>query len=155
MNSCPYSLWKKLVPNWSKAPWGLSVLAQVTSIFTGTSISPGALSRQRSKHYAFRAGRNLSLIHIFSFLIASCIFISVRVSTLEVASSKISILAGRSIALAIVKSCFWPLEISVSYTHLDVYKRQIHSRVNCRMEQSSAVFSSWMRRGITPHCRFS
>ena len=38
---------------------GLSVLAQVTSIFTGTSISPGALSRQRSNHYAFRAGRNL------------------------------------------------------------------------------------------------
>ena len=47
------------VSNWSKAPWGLSVLAQVTSIFTGTSISPDALSRQRSNHYAFRAGRNL------------------------------------------------------------------------------------------------
>ena len=47
------------VSNWSKAPWGLSVLAQVTSIFTGTSISPGALSRQCSNHYAFRAGRNL------------------------------------------------------------------------------------------------
>ena len=26
---------------------------------TGISISPGALSRQRSNHYAFRAGRNL------------------------------------------------------------------------------------------------
>ena len=47
------------VSNWSKAPWGLSVLAQVTSIFTGTSISPGALLRQCSNHYAFRAGRNL------------------------------------------------------------------------------------------------
>ena len=47
------------VSSWSKAPWGLSVLAQVTSIFTGISISPGALSRQRSNHYAFRAGRNL------------------------------------------------------------------------------------------------
>ncbi len=47
------------VPSWSKAPWGLSVLARVTSIFTGISISPGALSRQRSNHYAFRAGRNL------------------------------------------------------------------------------------------------
>ncbi len=43
----------------SKAPWGLSVLARVTSIFTGTSISPDALSRQCSNHYAFRAGRNL------------------------------------------------------------------------------------------------
>ena len=47
------------VPDWSKAPWGLSVLARVASIFTGTSISPDALSRQRSNHYAFRAGRNL------------------------------------------------------------------------------------------------
>ncbi len=46
-------------PSWSKAPWGLSVLAQVASIFTGTSISPGALPRQRPNHYAFRAGRNL------------------------------------------------------------------------------------------------
>ena len=47
------------VSNWSKAPWGLSVLAQVTSIFTGISISPGALLRQCPNHYAFRAGRNL------------------------------------------------------------------------------------------------
>ena len=45
--------------SWSKAPWGLSVLAQVTSIFTGTSLSPDALSRQCPNHYAFRAGRNL------------------------------------------------------------------------------------------------
>ena len=54
-----YMQYRNTVPNWSKAPWGLSVLAQVTSIFTGTSISPDALSRQRSNHYAFRAGRNL------------------------------------------------------------------------------------------------
>ena len=54
-----YMQYRIPVPNWSKAPWGLSVLAQVTSIFTGTSISPDALSRQRSNHYAFRAGRNL------------------------------------------------------------------------------------------------
>ena len=47
------------VPNWSKAPWGLSVLARVASIFTGTSISPDVLPRQCSNHYAFRAGRNL------------------------------------------------------------------------------------------------
>ena len=46
-------------PSWSEAPWGLSVLARVASIFTGTSISPGALSRQCPNHYAFRAGRNL------------------------------------------------------------------------------------------------
>ena len=47
------------VSDWSKAPWGLSVLAQVASIFTGTSISPDALSRQYPNHYAFRAGQNL------------------------------------------------------------------------------------------------
>ncbi len=43
----------------SKAPWGLSVLSRVTSIFTGTSISPGALLRQCPNRYAFRAGQNL------------------------------------------------------------------------------------------------
>ena len=47
------------VPNWSKAPWGLSVLARVTSIFTGISISPGVSLRQCPNHYAFRAGQNL------------------------------------------------------------------------------------------------
>ena len=54
-----YMQYRIPVPSWSKAPWGLSVLARVTSIFTGTSISPDALSRQCSNHYAFRAGRNL------------------------------------------------------------------------------------------------
>ena len=54
-----YMHYRVPVPNWSKAPWGLSVLAQVTSIFTGIAISPDALLRQRSNHYAFRAGRNL------------------------------------------------------------------------------------------------
>ena len=54
-----YMYYRISVLSCSKAPWGLSVLARVTSIFTGTSISPDALSRQRSNHYAFRAGRNL------------------------------------------------------------------------------------------------
>ena len=43
----------------SKAPWGLSVLSQVTGIFTGISISPSPLLRQCPDRYAFRAGRNL------------------------------------------------------------------------------------------------
>ena len=54
-----YMQYRIPVSNWSKAPWGLSVLAQVTSIFTGISISPGVLLRQCPNHYAFRAGRNL------------------------------------------------------------------------------------------------
>ena len=34
-------------------------MSRVTGIFTGTTISPGGLSRQRPDHYAFRAGQNL------------------------------------------------------------------------------------------------
>jgi hypothetical protein len=45
--------------SYSKAPRGLSVLSRVTSIFTGITISPGLLLRQRPNRYAFRAGRNL------------------------------------------------------------------------------------------------
>jgi hypothetical protein len=44
---------------YSKASWGLSVLPRVTSIFTGTAISPGPPSRQRPSRYSIRAGRNL------------------------------------------------------------------------------------------------
>ena len=47
------------ISGYSKAPWGLSVLSQVTGIFTGISISPSPLLRQRPDRYAFRAGRNL------------------------------------------------------------------------------------------------
>ena len=47
------------ISGYSKAPWGLSVLLRVAGIFTGTTISPSLLSRQRPDHYAFRAGRNL------------------------------------------------------------------------------------------------
>ena len=46
-------------PRCSKAPRGLFVLSWVTRIFTGTSISPSPLSRQRSSRYSLRAGRNL------------------------------------------------------------------------------------------------
>ena len=47
------------ISGYSKAPWGLSVLPQVTGIFTGTTISPGGLLRQCPDHYAFHAGQNL------------------------------------------------------------------------------------------------
>src|SRR5947209_6358952 len=46
-------------PGCSKAPRGLFVLSWVTRIFTGPSISPSPLSRQRSSRYSLRAGRNL------------------------------------------------------------------------------------------------
>ena len=45
--------------SYSKAPRGLSVLLQVTGIFTGTTSSPSPSLRQRPDRYAFRAGRNL------------------------------------------------------------------------------------------------
>ena len=51
---------------------------------------------------------------VFPF-ISSCmavwIFFSVWVSTLEVASSRISIFASKSMARAMVKSCFCPWEM--------------------------------------------
>src|SRR5579864_2723603 len=46
-------------PGCSKAPRGLFVRSWVTRIFTGTSISPSPLLRQRSSRYSLRAGRNL------------------------------------------------------------------------------------------------
>jgi hypothetical protein len=46
-------------PSCSKGPRGLSVLPQLTSIFTRTSISPGLWLRQWGSRYAIRAGRNL------------------------------------------------------------------------------------------------
>ena len=54
-----YMKYQNPISGYSKAPWGLSVLSRVTSIFTGTTISPGTLLRQRPNRYAFRAGRNL------------------------------------------------------------------------------------------------
>ena len=54
-----YILCQKPVPGCSKAPRGLSVLSQVTGIFTGTTISPSPSLRQLPDRYAFRAGRNL------------------------------------------------------------------------------------------------
>ena len=54
-----YIEYRNPISGYSKAPWGLSVLSRVTGIFTGTTISPGGLSRQRPDHYAIRAGQNL------------------------------------------------------------------------------------------------
>ena len=44
---------------YSKGSWGLSVLSRVSGIFTGTTISPRSLLRQRPDRYTIRAGRNL------------------------------------------------------------------------------------------------
>jgi hypothetical protein len=54
-----YKTYQNPISSYSKAPWGLSVLSRVTCIFTGITISPGLLPRQRPSRYAFRAGRNL------------------------------------------------------------------------------------------------
>ena len=47
------------ISGYSKALRGLSVLSQVTCIFTGIAISPGPSLRQRPSRYTIRAGRNL------------------------------------------------------------------------------------------------
>ena len=54
-----YIDYRNPISSCSKAPWGLSVLSQVTGIFTGTTISPGGWLRQCPDRYAIRAGRNL------------------------------------------------------------------------------------------------
>ena len=54
-----YMQYRNPILDYSKAPWGLSVLSRETGIFTGTTISPGGLLRQRPDHYAIRAGQNL------------------------------------------------------------------------------------------------
>jgi hypothetical protein len=54
-----YMTYQNPISGYSKAPWGLSVLSQVTGIFTGISISPSPSLRQRPDRYAIRAGRNL------------------------------------------------------------------------------------------------
>ena len=54
-----YRAHQNTVPGCSKAPRGLSVQPRVTSVFTGTTISPGTPPRQRPSRYAIRAGRNL------------------------------------------------------------------------------------------------
>src|SRR5574344_2085032 len=54
-----YINYQNPISSYSKAPWGLSVWSQVTSIFTSTTIAPRTLSRQLPNHYAFRAGQNL------------------------------------------------------------------------------------------------
>ena len=54
-----YIIHRNPISSYSKAPWGLSVLSQVTGIFTGTTISPGTLLRQLPNRYTIRAGQNL------------------------------------------------------------------------------------------------
>ena len=54
-----YRQYRNSMLNYSKALRGLSVQSRVTSIFTGTTISPDLLLRQCPNHYAIRAGRNL------------------------------------------------------------------------------------------------
>ena len=76
-----YMQYRIPVSSWSKAPWGLSVLAQVTSIFTGISISPGALLRQCPNHYAFRAGRNLpdkEFRYLRTVIVYCCLFTGLK-----------------------------------------------------------------------------
>jgi hypothetical protein len=54
-----YKLKQNPISSCSKGAQGLSVLSRVTSIFTGSTTSPGLPSRQCSDRYAIRAGRNL------------------------------------------------------------------------------------------------
>ncbi len=50
-----HNTYQKPTSSYSKGPRGLSVLLQLTSIFTRTSISPGLWLRQWGSRYAIRA----------------------------------------------------------------------------------------------------
>ena len=54
-----YTSCQNPMPGYSKAPRGLSVLLQVTGIFTGITTAPGLQPRQLPNHFTIRAGRNL------------------------------------------------------------------------------------------------
>jgi len=61
-------------PSYSKGPRGLSVLPQLTSIFTRTSISPGLWLRQWGSRYAIQASQGihrLTASHPAVFLVNS------------------------------------------------------------------------------------
>ena len=47
------------ISDYSKGSWGLSVLPQVSGIFTGITTSPRSTLRQCRHRYKIRAGRNL------------------------------------------------------------------------------------------------
>ena len=47
------------ISDYSKGSWGLSVLPQVSGIFTGITTSPRSTLRQCRHRYTIRAGRNL------------------------------------------------------------------------------------------------
>jgi hypothetical protein len=50
------------ISDYSKGSRGLSVLLQVSGIFTGITTSPSSTLRQRPDRYTIRAGRNLPVI---------------------------------------------------------------------------------------------
>src|SRR5690606_35112386 len=54
-----HTFWPKSMLGCSKGARGLSVPLRVPGVFTGTTISPSARSRQCSTRYTIRAGRNL------------------------------------------------------------------------------------------------
>ena len=54
-----YTCGQNPMPNYSKAPRGLSVLLQVAGIFTGITTSPSLEPRQLPNHFSNHACRNL------------------------------------------------------------------------------------------------
>ena len=72
-----YIIYRNPVSSYSKAPWGLSVLSQVTSIFTSTTISPGTLLRQLSNHFplTFQHWAGVSSYTSSFDLAETCVFV--------------------------------------------------------------------------------
>ena len=117
------------VSSYSKAPWGLSVLLRVTSIFTGSSISPGALSRQCSNRYTFRAGQNLpdkEFRYLRTVIVTAAVYWGLN--------SRLRVTPNLS---------FWPSstgQVSAPILHLSVSQRPVFL-LNSRLSLFSAACS--------------
>ena len=81
-------------------------------------MSPSRTTKMRSAFWMVesRWAMTKQVLPFISSRMAAWIWISVRVSTLEVASSRISILASSSMARAMVSSCFCPWEMFMPFS---------------------------------------
>ena len=143
------------VSGWSKAPWGLSVLARVTSIFTGTSISPGVLSRQRSNHYAFRAGRNLpdkEFRYLRTVIVTAAVLLNSCLSLFSAAHSRGRPLS-RSYGVILPSSLTVLLPSALGFSPhppVSVYGTGLHHTIAAFLATGSKRFATLVRSASQP-----
>ena len=117
----------------SKAPRGLSVLSQVTCIFTGNAISPSPSLRQRPSRYAIRAGRNLpdkEFRYLRTVIVTAAVYwgFGSELAPFPLTFQHRAGVSPYTSSFDLAETCVFDKQslgpFPVSYTHLDVYKRQ-------------------------------